>query len=258
MNELEKQGELVRVRKEVDRRYEAGAVIRKICDTEGPAVLFENIRDSDIPVLFNLFGTYKRVAMAFATTEADLHKRVVALLDSYPVNPKLVSTGPVKEVVLTGKEADLTRLPIPTINTLDAGPYLTFGIQIAHDPKTGIRNASVHRMQVHSKDRLGIYANPPRHLGWYIAAAEEQDKPLEVAIVVGCDPSLIMASVSDLPYDWDELALAGAFLGQPLEVVNCETIDVQVPASAEIVIEGEILPHVRESEGPLRGSDRIL
>jgi UbiD family decarboxylase len=104
-------------------------------------------------------------------------------------------------------------------------------------------------MQLHSRNTLGIFANPPQHLGWYRVMAEERRTPLEIAVVIGCDPAVILAAVSSVPYDWDELALAGALRGAPVDLVPCETINIPVPANAEIVLEGEIVPGKTRLEG---------
>jgi 2,5-furandicarboxylate decarboxylase 1 len=249
MEVLEKAGELVKVTKEVDLKYEVGAVVRRLCDINGPAVLFEKVKGSRIPILSNLFGKYERVAMVFGVPKEKLHNMLCERTNSYPVPPIEDKNGPVKEIIIKGGDVDLSKLPIPTWNEKDGGPFITWGVQIAREPGKGFVNCAVHRMQVHSKNRLGIFANPPQHLGWFRAMAEEKGQPLDMAVVIGCDPALIIAAVSNAPYGWEELALAGAYRGMPIKTVRCETIDVPVPATAEIVLEGQILPNVREIEG---------
>jgi len=249
MEELESAKELVRVKKEVDPKYEVAAIVRKACDLEGPAILFENVKGSKFPILSNLFGTYKRAAMVFGVPKEELNDLLCKRIDSYPIPPIEGDHGPVKEIVIKGKEVDISKLPIPTWNEKDGGAFITWGVQIAREPDKGIVNCAVHRMQVHSKNRLGIFAEPPQHLGWYRVMAEEKGEPLEMAVVIGCQPTVIMAAVSNVPYQWDELSLAGAFQGSPIRTVKCETIDVPVPATAEIVLEGHIQPDVREIEG---------
>jgi UbiD family decarboxylase len=249
MDVLEKAGELVRVKKEVDPKYEIGAVVRKLCDIGGPAVLFENVKGSKIPILSNLFGKYDRVAMVLGVPKEKLHNLICERINLYPVPPVNSKEAPVKEVILKGEEVDLSKFPIPTWNEKDGGPFVTWGVQIAREPGTGIVNCSVHRMQVHGKNRLGIFADPPQHLGWFRTMAEEKGESLAMAVVIGCDPTVIITAISNAPYGWDELALAGAYRKSPIKIVKCETIDVPVPATAEIVLEGHILPNVREMEG---------
>jgi UbiD family decarboxylase len=249
MAHLESRGDLARVKREVSNRFEIGAVIRKVCDMDGPAVLFENVNGFNIPVLSNLFGSYRRVASVFGIEVKNLHSLILEKIESYPLNPVVKPSGPVKYRIKTGEAVNIYEFPVPFWNEKDGGPFITWGIQIAREPGTGKINASVHRMQIHSKNTLGIFADPPQHLGWYRVMAEEQKRPLEMAVVIGCAPSIILSSIASVPYAWDELSLAGALQGEPIELVQCETIDVLVPASAEIVLEGEILPGITQLEG---------
>lgn len=247
---LEQSGELVRVTREVDPRYEMGAIVRKVNDLQGPALLFERVKGHTMPVLANMFGTYKRVAMAFRSPVDQLHPLVADRINRYPVQPIDVESGPIKEVVLKGDEVDLRKLPIPTWNALDSGAFITMGVQVSREPKDGVMNAGIHRMELHGPRELGLLAAAPQHIAWHCIGAEESGVPLEVAVVIGCDPYTILSAASQIPYDWDELAVAGAFAGGPIEMVPCETLNLRVPATAEIVIEGHILPGKRKSEGP--------
>jgi 2,5-furandicarboxylate decarboxylase 1 len=140
-------------------------------------------------------------------------------------------------------------LPIPTHSEHDNGPYITAGLVIARNPLTGVQNVSINRIQVHGKDRMAILMLP-RHLLAFYKAAEAKDQALEVAVVIGADPLTLLASQAITPIDHDELEIAGALHGAPLPVVKCVTNAVRVPAGAEIVIEGRLLPRVREPEGP--------
>jgi 2,5-furandicarboxylate decarboxylase 1 len=140
-------------------------------------------------------------------------------------------------------------LPIPTHSEHDSGPYLTAGLVIARNPKTGVQNVSINRLQVNGRNRLGILMLP-RHLHAFFQVAEAAGQALPVAIVIGVDPLTALSSQAITPIDFDELTIAGSLHGAPLPVVKCQTIDVRVPAQAEIVIEGRLLPNVREPEGP--------
>lgn len=165
-----------------------------------------------------------------------------------PIPSQEVEDAPVQEVVHT--EVDLARiLPLPTHNELDSGAYNTAGLLISRNPRNGIQNVSIHRLQLNGPDRLGVLLLP-RHTMAYLQMAEEADADLEVAVVVGVDPVTLLASQAIAPLDSDELEIAGALHGAPLPVVRCRTNAVRVPAEAEIVIEGRILREVREEEGP--------
>jgi 2,5-furandicarboxylate decarboxylase 1 len=148
------------------------------------------------------------------------------------------------------REVDLTKLlPIPTHNEHDSGAYITAGLMITRNPRTGKQNVSIHRCQVNGPNRLGVLLLP-RHAHMFFSMAEEAGRPLEAAIVVGIDPLTLLASQAIAPLDVDELAIAGALHRRPLDVVKCITSDLKVPAEAEIVLEGRFLPGVREPEGP--------
>lgn len=148
-----------------------------------------------------------------------------------------------------GEQDIAALLPIPTHSEHDSGAYITAGLVIARNPKTGIQNVSINRIQINSRDRMGVLLLP-RHLHAFYQAAEEAGQALEVAVVIGVDPMTMLASQAIVPIDHDELEIAGALRGEPLAVVKCVTNDVRVPADAEIVIEGRLLPTVREPEGP--------
>ena len=140
-------------------------------------------------------------------------------------------------------------LPVPTHSEHDNGPYITAGMVIARNPLTGVQNVSINRIQVHSGNRMAILLLP-RHLLAFYKEAEARKQCLEVAVVIGVDPLTLLASQAITPIDFDELEIAGALHGQALPVVKCQTNEVRVPAYSEIVIEGRLLPEVRELEGP--------
>ena len=249
---LDEEGKLARVKKEVDPRFEIAAGIRKASDTDGPALLFERVKGyPDWKVAAGLFATQKLLALAFGADD-DERKLVERYLevDQKRVKPKLVGTGPVKEVILKGKDVDLTKLPIPTYCERDAGPYLTAGVEIAKHPDTGMQNVAMVRRMLMGRDRTSISAPPIHHLGLLVAAAHQKGKPLGVATVIGAHPALAIASQIRPGLGVDETEIAGAIMGKPMEMVKCETIDVEVPADAEIVIEGEIIPGEMVEDGP--------
>lgn len=253
LDSLEKHGMLLRVTKEVSPRFEIAAGIRKASNTNGPALLFENVKGHPgWRVVGGLFATPRLMAFALQTEE-----RESKLLERYlefgqqRIKPILVPSGPVKEVIIKGNDVDLAKLPVPTYCEMDAGPYLTAGVEIARDPITGIQNASIHRRLILGKDKTSLMVGAPtRHLAHMIRAAEKQEQGLGVATVMGAHPALAIANGVSMPMGVDEMEIAGAIRGKPFEVVKCETIDVQVPADAEIVIEGTIVPSERVTDGP--------
>jgi UbiD family decarboxylase len=248
MRALEARGELVRVREPVSPEFEIGLICKKLNDARGPAALFEGIPGSPMPVLANLFPTRQRVALALGIDERDLIPHWLDCLQR-PVEPTLVAEGPCQEVVI--EAPDLTAL-LPRLiwHPQDGGPMITLGMSICRDPDSGIRNLGLYRLQMQGGDRLGFNSRPPQHAGVAQAKAEARGEPLEVAVVMGGDPALYLASQAVGSYELDELALAGAFRNAPVPLVKCKTVDLEVPATAEIVLEGEVLPNVREMEGP--------
>ena len=211
------------------------------------AVVFPAPGGHDIPVVTNLFAERSWVAEALGTDEADLLGHFQRAVENR-LPCREVATGPVHEVVL--RDVDLLRqLPIPKHNELDAGPYVTAGLLIARNPRTGVQNVAIHRCQITGSNRIGILLLP-RHTLAYFQMAEEAGDALEIAIVIGVHPALLLASQAICSLDEDEMEIAGALLGRPIEVVRCKTNRVRVPAHAEIVLEGRILPRVREPEGP--------
>ena len=247
---LEEAGELRRVRRPVSTRFEIAAGIRRMGDTGGPALLFEDVTGHDMPVVGGLFSTRKRALLAF---EVDSHEagnaRFLRGL-SDPLDPVTVPDGPCQEVVRTGDDVDLHRLPLPVYSEKDGGAYVTVGLTISDDPLDGRRNASVYReMRVDSR-RLAVMSHVFQGLGTQIARAAELGRPLDVAIANGVHPVLLYASQAKVPHGVDELTIAGGILGRPVELVRCATVDLEVPADSEIVIEGRILPGELADEGP--------
>jgi 2,5-furandicarboxylate decarboxylase 1 len=250
LTHLENEGQLLRVRDEVDVRYEIAAGIRKTSDVEGPALLFENVKGfPGWRVLGGLFATRKLVALGLGVPQEQMLERYLTLEDKR-IAPEMVSSGPVKEIKWTASEVDLSKLPIVTHASKDCGPYVTIGVQVGKDPETRIRNLSIHRMLVLGKDKLSLWAPADHHLGRMILKAEEKNRGLEVATAIGVEPALVIGSQAKVPYGIDEYHVAGGLRGAAVKLVKCETIDVEVPACAEIVIEGVTIPGERVADGP--------
>ncbi|WP_434075858.1 UbiD family decarboxylase [Moorella naiadis (nom. illeg.)] len=243
---LEQNGCLRHVQKEVDLHYELAAIGKKVAGRY--ALQFNKIRNASIPVVTGIAGTRDLLAMAMGVRREQIVEHF-AWAQANPMECVLVEarTAPVKEKI--SNDVDLQVLPIPVHHEKDGGPYITAGVLIAKDPCTGVRNISIHRLQVLGPNRLGILILP-RHLSYFFRVAEAEGKPLEIAIAIGLDPLLLLASQALTPLGYDEFTIAGALYGRPLELVKCETVDLEVPAQAEIVLEGRLLPGVREIEGP--------
>jgi len=253
LDNLEKQGMLLRVNREVSPQFEMAAGIYKTGKNNGPALLFENIKGyPGWKVAGGLFATQRLLAFALQTEESQLLKRYTGFGQEL-IKPVQVSSSPVKEVIIKGDNVYLAKLPFLTYSEEDKLPYHHAGVQVAKHPSTGVQNCSVHRMSVLGKDRMGLYLNRTGHLGLMIQAAEERGEGLEVATVVAPHPALCIASGIRAPMGVDEMEIAGAIRGRPFEVVKGETIDVNVSADAEMVIEGVTVPGGRVIEGPWGG-----
>jgi 2,5-furandicarboxylate decarboxylase 1 len=211
------------------------------------AVMFPRPGGHAMAVVSNLFADRSWVADSIGVPTADLLTRFQQAVRQ-PLSWVEVEEAAVQEVV--HHDVDLLKLlPIPKHNEHDSGPYITAALLIARNPKTGVQNVSIHRCQVSGPDRIGVLLLP-RHTHHYFRMAEEAGEALEIALVIGVHPACILASQAIAALDEDEMKIAGALMGAPVEMVKCRTNQVRVPAHAEIVIEGRILPKVREPEGP--------
>jgi 2,5-furandicarboxylate decarboxylase 1 len=229
----------------VGLRFELAAIAKKL-DGE-KATFFPRPDGHAVPVISGLTSDRGWMAEAMGVG----NDRLLATFQDAALNPlpwREVAAAPAQDVV--NREVDLARLlPIPVHNELDSGPYITAGLLIARNPKTGAQNVTIHRLQLSGPNRLGVLLLP-RHTLRFFQMAEEAGSDLAVAIVIGVDPLTLLASQAIAPLDFDELTIAGALHGRPLDVVKCLTSDIRVPAQAEIVLEGRILARVREMEGP--------
>jgi 2,5-furandicarboxylate decarboxylase 1 len=243
---LDGAGLLKRVRRPVDPTHELAAVAKK---ADGKyCLVFTNVVGARMPVVAGSASSRQMFAISLGTSPEDLIETFSAAQSS-PRDCVLVEAhnAPVKQVVR--RDVDLHEFPIPVHHEKDAGRYITAGVVVVKDPSTGIRNLSIHRLQILDKDKLGILILP-RHLWHFFRMAEAQNKGLEVAIAIGLDPILLLASQAITPLGVDEYSIASALYKKPLELVKCDTVDLEVPAHAEIVLEGHIMPHSRQVEGP--------
>ena len=265
---LEQRGELKRIAAEVDVELEITEITDRTVKSGGPALFFENVKGYDMPVVTNMFGTLDRMKLALNTEDFDLLGEEIArllqpelpqtLLEKIKVLPKLVQlssfipkavrSGPCKEVI--EKEPDLTRLPVLKCWPEDGGRFITLPLVFTKDPETGRRNVGMYRMQVYDAKTTGIHWHIHKDGASHHRRAAAQGKRLEVAVALGCDPATIYAATAPLPQGVDELLLAGFLRREPVEVVRCETVNLEVPAQAEIVLEGYVDPEEQRLEGP--------
>lgn len=245
-----REGGFVRVTKEVDTRYEVAAIVTKLEQARRlPLLLFEKVKGHEMPVAVNCYATRGRIARALGVPQAELEKRVLHGYE-HPIPPVQVQEAPVHEVVITGEEVDLGSLPAMLYHQTDGAPYITAGIVFAKDPESGVYNLSYNRLMLKGKDRLGIFMTMGKHLHAIYSKMQRLERPLEVAISIGNHPAWAVGALAIGPYEEDELGIIGGLKGSPLEMVKCLTVELMAPAGAEIILEGEIDPQLREEEGP--------
>lgn len=227
-------------------RFGLAAIAKRLDGVK--ATLFPAPDGHAMPVVSGLVSHRGWIAEAMGAAPRDVLERFLQAA-LHPLPWREVTAAPAQQRV--HRDAiDLGRLlPLPTHNEHDSGPYITAGLLIARNPRTGIQNVAIHRLQLSGPNRLGALLLP-RHTSLYFETAESSGEALPVAIVIGVDPLTLLASQAVVPVDHDELEIAGALQGSPLEVVKCLTSELRVPAAAEIVIEGRLLPKTRAPEGP--------
>jgi 2,5-furandicarboxylate decarboxylase 1 len=212
-------------------------------------LLFENVKGTKFPVLTNLHASRGRLAAAMNASPEETQRAYLRAMEK-PIPPKVVKTGPVKEVVLTGDKVNLYDLPQIVHHEGDAGPYFTAAISFAKDPTAETWNCAYNRLMIKGRDTTSIHLTTGKHLWEFHRIAEARGEALPVALVIGAHPAIGLGALAIGSIDEDERAIMGGLLGEPLELVKCETSDVLVPAHAELVLECEILPRERTPEGP--------
>jgi 2,5-furandicarboxylate decarboxylase 1 len=254
--EKEMPREFVRVTREVDPKYEISAIVKKL-DLIGkcPLVFFEKVKGYTIPVVCNTDTSVTKFGLAFGVSPEKVQdfyeksEQECIRFNKYPMKEVKKSEAPCKEVVKTGKAANMYEFPFITHHQGEV-PYLTRAIGVTNIEKTNCPHAAHYRLMVKKPDLGVTHITPGRHLWDIWKEKNDQNKPLEIAFVLGIHPAWAVASQSRIAHPPSELDIAGSLLKESLEVVRCETIDVVVPAGAEIVIEGEIPPNALEDEGP--------
>ncbi|MBI2873741.1 MAG: UbiD family decarboxylase [Firmicutes bacterium] len=256
MEALDRAGLLHRVAAEVDKDWEISAVSRRVFQripsSRRPAILFEQVKGFEIPVLVGALGASRRIyALALETSVEGIGRKWEEGI-ARAVPPVLVDTGRCKEVILGEQALDVRDLPNPvwTVGE-DPAPFMTAPLVCSKDPETGDRNMGTYRVQVKGKNRLGLMVNHSQNMDLHLQAWKERGEPCPVAIIIGAEPTIGLTSVAQFPYGVDEFAVAGGLRGgDPVELVRCETVDLEVPASAEIVVEGYVPTSEQEWEGP--------
>ena len=265
---LESKGELVRVAAEVDPDLEVTEIVDRVVKSGGPALLFENPKGAAHPLLINQFGTERRMCMAFGVERLDdLAEKLGEILELQPPQglvdkvrslgklksiadsmPKEVSKAPCQEVVLTGDDVDLDRLPIQRCWPLDPAPFITLPAVITKDRATGVRNVGMYRMQ--KIDRRSTFMHWQIHKDGRADLLAAPDGKIPVAVALGLDPVTAYSASAPLPKHIGELMVAGFLKGSAVELVKCKTVDLEVPANAEIVLEGWVDRDDVGVEGP--------
>jgi len=258
---LERARELERVSIEVDWNLEVGAIVRRLCETNGPAVLFEKIKD--YPKGYRILGApmaqsrrqrYARLAIALdLPPESSVREITESYLERQKnsIPPVVVSSAPCQENVLTGEEIDLLKFPVPLIHGDDGGRYIgTWHTVITKEPQTGWVNYGMYRLMVHGKKRMGGLIGPIQDFHRHLREYRRLGRPMEFAVAIGTEPLTAMISCISLQGKKSEAEVIGGLRGKPLELVRCKTVDLEVPATAEIIIEGVVNPDELEEEGP--------
>ncbi len=270
---LEDAGELTRISAEVDPHLEISEITDRVSKEQGTsnkALLFENVKGSAMPVFINGFGSRERCAISLGKASIDEHaQRLRDVLDQAPPEgildklkmlpklasmakwmPKKVGTAPCQEVVIQGDDVDLSKLPVLTTWPDDAGPFVTFPLCVTQDPDNGRRNLGTYRLQVMSKTTTGFHSHLHKDARRHLGKAAERGERIPVAVVIGADPYTCFASVIPAPPDLDELLIAGFLRDKGVPLVKCKTVPLEVPATAEIVLEGWVDPKELVTEGP--------
>lgn len=267
---LDEIGDLKRIKEKVSPHLEITEITDRVCKKSGPALLFENVDGYSIPVFTNAFGSYKRMCMALGVkdfneiardildfVEMEAPRGLIKKLKLLPklkrlsdMFPKEVKTGPCQEVVVKGEEVDLRKFPILQCWPKDGSQFITLPLVFTKHPETGIRNVGMYRMHVFDKNTTGMHWHPHKGGAQHYRVAERLQKRLEVAVAIGPDPATTYAATAPLPEDIDEMIFAGFIRQSPVEIVKCLTVDQEVPAESQVVLEGYVNSYERKLEGP--------
>ena len=248
VKKLDSEGCLRTVEREVDPQHELAAVTKAAQAAGDDAVLFDRVRGSNMPVVTNLYGSNARLRELIGAGENSFCQAWSQMLDASRQRSTAATTpGEPPADLVTGSLSDL---PLITYHARDAGPYFTSAVYLAKDPETGIPNLSFHRSMYVSDEELRVRLGSSHDLARYQASAERADQPLEAALLIGVSPEVFLAACASVPADWNELELAAGIADRPIETYRGRSVDLDIPASTEIVIEGQFVPNERRNEGP--------
>ncbi len=243
-------GEVLRVTEPVDLAYQMQALALELERRRRfPLLLFQNVRGHAMPVIANVMASRRGLGFALGAEEAELHEEYARRLKDH-VKPVVLDRPPFPVESRRGGDVDLGALPVPTYFPGDGGPYLSAGLLVARDPASAVGTAGYHRFQVKGRDRMGVSLHSRRRMFDYQRRAEAAGRSLECAIALGLHPAIGLGSLSYPPPEVSKFEVVGGLMGEPMQLRRAETVDLEVPAWAEIVIEGEILASAREPEGP--------
>ena len=270
---LEERGQLRRITAPVDRDLEVAEIANRMLQAGGPALLFENVKDSAFPIAVNLMGTVERICWAMNMENPleleDLGKKLSMLQQPKP--PKTINQAvdfgkvlfdvlkakpsrdyfpPCQQIVIEGDDVDLTKIPMIRPYSGDAGQIITLGLVITKDCETGTPNVGVYRLQLQSKNTMTVHWLSVRGGARHLRKAAEAGKKLEIAIALGVDPLIIMAAATPIPVDLSEWLFAGLYGGSGVKLAKCKTVDLEVPADSEFVLEGTMTPGEMLPDGP--------
>ena len=270
LNAIDSSGELKRVKTEVNSDLEVAEIMRRLMYTgKSPAILFENIKGYNIPILGNAFGTLRRLHIALDMQDfSEIGNRIVELtklkmpsgvLDKIRMlpklselseyGPKIIDKGPIQEKI-NSKNPSFYDFPILKSFTKDAGRFITFGMTITKHPETGIRNIGLYRIQIINEKKAIMHWQIHKRGAQHYEILKDIKKKIEVAVVIGADPATIFSSIAPVPEGLDKFLFAGIARKKGIKLVKCSTVDLEVPANAEIVFEGLVDPYSLEVEGP--------
>ncbi len=265
---FEKEGELKRIKIEVDSNLEIAEILRREMYSNGPALLFENVKNYDMPVLGNAFGSMKRLEIGLETSDfTEIGQRIVDMtkmeIPSGFLNklkklpelskmsesfPKLENSGPVTEV--TEESPSFSKIPILKTWPKDAGRFITFGLVATKHPETGVRNLGVYRIQILDDKHALMHWQKHKRGAHHQSITKEKGEKIQAAIIIGGEPATVFSAVSPVPEGLDKYLFAGIARKKGIKTVKCKTIDLEVPANAEIVLEGYVDPFDLKDEGP--------
>ncbi len=253
--EAEEPDQVLRVKREVDPHFEVTGVLAKLeKERKFPVVIFEKVKGSTLPVVTNVHADPRRLFRAIGLRDATLPEfiREYAAREDCPKPPVMVQEAPVQEVVLTGKDIDVTQLPILTYHEKDAGRYITAGFGIMRDPDSGVRNAGIYRLMIHSKDTFGIQLSETAHGHYIWQTYERQNRPTPMAVAIGHHPAFYIGCLSFTSLETDEFSVAGGIMGEPVELVRCSSQVAQKGSSLRRV-PWDLRSAAQQSSGPGEG-----